>query len=86
MFLFFFPLLSFSPPPFSSFFRWRIDHDYCTKIICVILLAESILVNVIIIIIRPVSMMLFIAFLETVSDISLDTVHLEFIKRIVDKI
>lgn len=86
MFLFFFPLLSFSSPPFSSFFRWRIDHDYCTKIICVILLAESILVNVIIIIIRPVSMMLFIAFLETVSDISLDTVHLEFIKRIVYKI
>lgn len=52
-----------------------------------ILLAESILVNVIIIIIiRPVSMMLFIAFLETLSDISLDTVHLEFIKRIVYKI
>lgn len=86
MFLFFFLLLSFSPPPFSSFFRWRIDHDYCTKIICVILLAESILVNVVIIIIRPVSMMLFIAFLETLSDISLDTVHLEFIKRIVYKI
>lgn len=86
MFLFFFPLLSFSPPPFSSFFRWRIDHDYCTKIICVILLVESILVNVVIIIIRPVSMMLFIAFLETLSDISLDTVHLEFIKRIVYKI
>lgn len=51
-----------------------------------ILLAESILVNVVIIIIRPVSMMLFIAFLEIVSDISLDTVHLEFIKRIVYKI
>lgn len=28
-------------------------------------------------------MMLFIAFFETVSDISLDTVELEFIKRVV---
>lgn len=31
-------------------------------------------------------MMLFIAFFETVSDISLDTVDSEFIKRIVYKI